>query len=227
MRFYQNFAESLNEIKRELKEMGIEVCTKSVQNKDISDNADFKTMEIQNYVYLVTNPDPTLIPKDMLDEQWCVEEFKERIGGLPINPGNAWRLRKAYWEQFLNKRGKFDYTYPERMSITLQRVIDLLRQDPMSRRAYFSIFDAVDDQINKLDVRVPCSLGYHFMYRQGKLNVTYFLRSSDYFEHLGNDLWLASSLLYHVAEQCNMPVGHFCHHVGSLHCFQHNVKDVF
>jgi len=227
MRFYADFNEALSEVKSELREMGIRVHTQSVQNKNIADDPDYDTMELQDYVYLVRNPDPDKIPADMIDREWCFREFDERTCGLPLNPGEAWKLRRTYWEQFLTPDGRFDYAYPQRMSKTLERVISLLKKDPVTRRAYLPIFNGVVDRVDDLGIRIPCSLGYHFMFRQGGLNITYYLRSSDFFEHLGNDLWLAASLQKYVANQCNMPVGYFCHHVGSLHCFLKDVKTVF
>lgn len=225
MRQYQNFAEALNEIKRELKEMGVQVKTKSVQNKIIENDPQFFTQELEDYVYMVTQPHYGQIPKEGLDESWCEAEFIERVCGRPLNPGEAWKLREPYWKQFLVD-GKFDYSYPERMTGPLDRVIDELLRDPMSRRAYLSVWDRQIDKPASV-ARVPCSLGYHFKFRQGKLNMTYFLRSSDYFEHLPNDLYLANRLQHYVAHVCQMEPGHFVHHVGSLHCFAKDVKDVF
>lgn len=220
MRFYQSFSIALNEIKRELKEFGIVVKTQSVQNLV----GEVEAYELQNYIYTVTEPDWRKIEvKNLL---WCEAEFKERIGG-PMNPGEAWKLRRSYWEKFLNKQGKFDYAYPDRIAYNLANVIDALKKDPFTRRAFLPIIDIVDDDSNIFDVRFPCSLGYHFLYRQGKLNMTYLLRSSDYFEHLPNDLWLAHRLQCHVAEATGLEPGNFCHWIGSLHCFTDKVSMIF
>jgi thymidylate synthase len=224
MRFYQNFPEALNEIRREIKEMGVVVHNKSVQNMDISEDSDYVFMELQDYVYLVTKPDYTTIP--LKNPVWCEEEFKERISGQPINPGHAWKLRKEYWHRFLNKFGQFDYSYPERMSCNLERVIRALKLDLYTRRAFLPIL-GLGDAADEFTRRFPCSIGYHFMYRQNRLNMTYYLRSSDFFEHLNNDLWLANRLQHHVAEAVGVESGTFCHHVGSLHAFSKDLKGVF
>ena len=52
MRFYQTFPIALNEIRRELREMGIIVNTKSVQNIV----ADIEAYELQFYQYRVDKP---------------------------------------------------------------------------------------------------------------------------------------------------------------------------
>jgi thymidylate synthase-like protein len=230
MRFFRDFPEAINEIRRELKEMGIMVHPSSVQNMDVTNNPDYETLELQNYQYLVTSPDYNQIPLRSTD--WAEAEFDERTCGLPLNPGSAWELRAGYWKQFLVERvfgGKkvFDYAYPERMASPLAAVIDALKKDPNTRRAYLSVFDRYLDPPNKMNQRIPCTLGYHFLYRQGQLNVTYLLRSSDFFEHFNYDIYLADRLKCHIAEACGMKPGTFSHWVGSLHCFSKNVAEVF
>lgn len=227
MRQFKDFAEALNELRRDLKEMGVVVHTKSVQNKSIEGDESMATYELEDYGYIVTSPHYDQIPDNQLDREWCLAEFEERISRKPLNPGDAWKIRQPYWEQFLNKQGKFDYAYPQRISLNIDRVIGALKKDPLTRRAFLPIWSQVVDIQDDFGRRVPCSLGYHFKFRQGKLNMTYLLRSSDYFEHLGNDLWLANRLQHYVAQQCDMKVGHFTHWIGSLHCFMKDVKEVF
>lgn len=231
MRFFRNFPEAINEIKRELKEMGIKIHTKSVQNKDISDNPDYETMELQNYQYLVTSPDFTQIP--LRSPDWAEAEFIERTCGIPLNPGEAWRYREDYWKNFLvdcnsgSSRKIFDYAYPQRMAIPLRHVIEALKKDPYTRRAYLSIFDRYEDFPDAFGSRIPCSVGYHFLYRQGQLNATYLLRSSDFFEHFNYDIYLADRLKCFIAKECGMKPGTFSHWIGSLHCFAKDVAEVF
>lgn len=224
MRFYRSFPEALNEIRREIREMGVMIHTKSVQNKDISMDANFETLEVTDYIYKVINPQYKEIP--LKNPEWCQLEFMERIGGRPLNPGEAWKLRKPYWEQFINEAGKFDYSYPERM-INLSDVISALKRDNMTRRAYLPIFDAQEDVQDNFECRIPCSLGYWFNYRQGKLNMTYILRSSDFSEHFNNDIYLANRLQCYVAEQVGVESGNFCHWIGSLHVFSKDLQGVF
>src|SRR4051812_32351390 len=101
MRFYANFPVALNELKRELKEMGVKLHTKTVQNIDISDNPDYEMLEITNYAYSVLNPDVNLIP--LANPEWCKKEFQERVSGEPLIPGSAYLLRFDFWKQFFSK----------------------------------------------------------------------------------------------------------------------------
>jgi thymidylate synthase len=221
MRIYQNFTESFNEITRDLKEMGIEVHTKSVQ--DIQ--GDFETLELQNYQYLVTKPLIEDIPAK--DPQWCLEEFSERVSPKYQNPGLAWELRKEYWLPFLH-HGQFSYTYNETMAWSVPSVLAELKRDPASRRAFIPVFDANRDYNNlRENQRIPCSIGYWVYIRRGELHLTYLQRSSDFFTHFANDVCLAVLLQDFLAQDLRVKMGTFSHWLGSLHVFSQDVKHVF
>src|SRR5271170_410517 len=158
MRFYKNFPEALNEVRRELKEMGIVVHTKSVQNIV----GDIEAYELQFYQYRVDKPFyGDLAGSPNLDLEWCEAEFKERVGGEMLNPGEAYKLRLPYWKQFLNRWGKFDYAYPQRMGLNLDHVINALRKDIYTRRAFLPVL-GLEDHADSFDTRFPCTIGYHF-----------------------------------------------------------------
>ena len=225
MRHYLNFPEAYNELRRELKEMGIRVHTKSVQNKNISDKPEFETLELQNYTYTILNPNVNEIP--LKCQEWADAEFADRISGRKINPGRAYLMRRETWEPLLNPAGKFDYTYPSRLSITLEPAIRALQHDIHTRRAFVGVFDIVCDATDKFQERIPCTIGYWFNYRQDKLNITYLLRSSDFGEHFNYDVYLATRLMNYVADRLGVQPGTFTHWIGSFHVFEHDVKDVF
>lgn len=225
MRFYKDFPEAINELRRELKEMGIMIKTSSVQNKNIIGNEDFSTFELQNYTYTVTRPDWKAIP--LRSQLWVETEFKERISGIPANPGEAYKYRQAYWEQFLNAKGEFDYAYPERMAFTVGEALNALKRDINTRRAFIPIYNGMLDSPQDFSRRLPCSIGYWLNYRQGKLNITYLLRSSDFGEHFNYDIYLADRLKCHIAEELKVEPGTFTHWIGSFHVFAKDVEGVF
>lgn len=74
----------------------------------------------------------------------------------------------------------------------LQDVVELLRAEPDTRQAYLPVWFPEDT--GKLSGRKPCSLGYHFIMRNGKLDVVYYLRSCDLFRHFRDDVYLTCRL---------------------------------
>lgn len=227
MRIFTNWKEARQEVKRDLKEMGIEVYPKSYQDIDVSDKPEFKTYELQNYIYTVTQPhledfSPT--------QPWADAEFKERLEvgrGYGINPGKAWKLREEVWAPFLHQ-GVFAYTYSERMAFQLQTFVDEFERNPETRQGYISIWDPQIDPYNLGGVaRVPCSLGYLLQVRQGTLNLTYLMRSCDFATHFENDAYLAVKFMHWMAESIGQKPGTFTHFIGSLHVFHKDVSEVF
>lgn len=79
-------------------------------------------------------------------------------------------------------------------------VLALLDQDPYTRQAYLPIFFPEDTGAVH-GGRIPCSLGYHFMLRAGKLHCWYDIRSCDYVRHFRDDIYLAARLQLWVLEQ--------------------------
>lgn len=232
-RNYSTFPEAQNEIARDLAELGTRVRLETMQDKDIAGDKDFETMELANYEYTVLRPDYTEI--DGVHEEWVKTEWEDRLAG-DLNPGRAWRTRPEVWEQFLEgdkgENGgrvprKFSYAYPERMGGQhVQRIIEELRTHPHSRQLWLPVWWPIDET-RRGERRVPCSLGYWMVMRQGKLNLTYMMRSCDFFTHYANDVALANILQHYVAGEVGYDVGTFTHFIGSFHVYRKDVADVF
>lgn len=243
MRIYGTFTEALSEIRRDLGEMGIRVHNRTYQNVDIGEDPEMETNELQHYVYQVTNP-YTVFSLPEIHEAWCEAEWNERLDGVNAagrhNPGEAYKLRPEVWNQFLvrgpdglsrssGEAGIFDYTYSERLNRwrQCQNIVDLLKRDPFTRQAYISVWSQKDTLYVGGQRRVPCTLGYHLMHRQGALNLMYLQRSADFHTHFQNDVWLACAMLFEIASQTGLKVGSFSHHVFSLHVFRRDLGEVF
>lgn len=250
MRIFVDVKEAFEEVKRDLAEMGIEVRPKSMQDKIVEGNPDYYTKELQNYSYQILSVVPEDVPN--VSQPWADAEFKERIHDpildcckcpklkdlcgvhelCPtefINPGEAYKLRPEVWDEYLHD-GKFAYSYNERIwqNDQLDKIMERLKEDPDSRQLWLSIWDPNRDT-DKLggQSRVPCSLGYNFQVREGKLNIHYVMRSNDYATHMANDVYLAMRLLQYVSEHTGYPVGSFTHTIFSLHVYNKDIQNVF
>lgn len=229
MRIYMNWNEAYEEIKRDLAEMGINVYPKTMQDKYVEGNEDYATKELQNYCYTILNAKSEDVKSSSI-QPWADEEFKERINPYGnVNPGTAYKLREEIWNEYMHD-GKFAYSYNERFfrNRQLDKIIARLQDDHDSRQLWLSVWDLNED-VDKLGgiSRVPCSLGYNFQFREGKLNIHYVMRSCDFNTHFPNDVYLAIKLLEYVAERCNMKVGNFTHTMFSLHVYKKDVNSVF
>ena len=229
MRIYTNFEEAVNETHRDLAEMGIKVHPATMQNKNVADSEDYETLELQNYGYTVVDACSTI---DQLNptQPWADAEFSERVSPVFTNPGVAWQLRDDVWTEFLNDHGQFDYTYNERFHYLkqLDKIIEELRRNPDSRQCYLSVWHPSDTQwIGRAVKRIPCSLGYLFQVRRGRLNMTYYMRSCDFVTHFHNDIYLAVRLMKYVAKMVGVEPGDFTHFMNSLHIYKKDAEGVF
>ena len=228
MRIYRNWTETKSELARDLKELGLIVPTLLIQSQKPLEGFE-EVYELVDYSYTVLD-----LNLDLLEptQPWAEAEFGERIGGLHgyrnfvPNPGKAWELRKEIWEPFLERSGRFAYTYAERLKVTLEEAVSELKKNPTSRQIFVPIWWPKDDSVLGKQ-RVPCSLGYWFRVRENKVNITHLMRSCDFFTHWNNDCWLSVKLLDWVCREVNLPRGTFSHFIGSLHVFKPHVEDVF
>lgn len=233
MRIYLNCNEAITDIGRELKKCATAVHTQTMQNKQIADNPDFETKEIQAFEFCIINTDD----KDQMPQatlEWLHAEFKERVSPHFENPGEAYKLRLEVWEEFLvdkfpnsqlpseqtEKTRVFEYTYNERIQWQLEAVFNELKLHPESRQAIIEVHDRRIDQFKMGKERIPCSMFYQFMVRDGKLDVIYVMRSSDFATHFQNDIWLADELRRHFAKALGLPIGKFIMFVSSLHVYR-------
>jgi hypothetical protein len=76
----------------------------------------------------------------------------------------------------------------------LDDVVRLLSREPLTRQATFPIFFPEDTGAVHRG-RIPCTLHYHFLMRNGMLNMWYAIRSCDYVRHFRDDLYLAVRLM--------------------------------
>lgn len=228
MRIYTNWHECYEEVKRDLAEMGIDVFPKSMQDKIIAGDVRYATKELQNYSYCLLNVKSGDISG--VTQPWADAEFKERVNPSgDINPGEAWKLREEIWSEYMHD-GKMAYSYNERLfrNDQLNKIIERLNNDLDSRQLWISIWDPNED-VDKLGgvSRVPCSLGYNFQYRDGKLNIHYIMRSCDFSTHFVNDVYLAVRLLEYVAKRTGLEVGSITHTMFSLHVYRKDIENVF
>lgn len=237
MRIYDNARELMSEMGRDLWEMGLLNKPKTYQNKDISQNEDMVTKEEICKQYCLTSlPDCGYLFIYTRTKNWAEQEFKERISGEQLNPGKAWELNPGMWEEFLVKTEqgmKFDYTYAERFNrkngtstngTVLDEVVELLKNDPDTRKAIIPIFTGSDTKHYCGDARIPCSMYYDLLIRDcgiGKqLNLVYHQRSSDFVGHFGDDVYLAWCMMEYIAEKVGVKPGFLFHTIDSLHCYK-------
>lgn len=121
-------------------------------------------------------------------------------------------LRGAYGPRMRNWGGEVDQ---------LRRVVEILKADPDSRRAVIQLYDPARDAAGHQDV--PCTLGFRFHLRAGRLHLATTMRSQDVWIGMPYDLFLFTTLHELVAGWLDAELGDYHHHVDSLHIYERDV----
>lgn len=225
------------------------------QAMDVSKSDLHKTHELED-VSLVWER----MPRDLdfilpaIDHEWADEHHLERVSGRPLNPAPShvrWPYAVAGNARHTDA-GVFDHTYPERfwpkfanlpddgetyLSRSgvrfnygdLNSVVNLLVKSPLTRQAVLPVWFPEDTGAED-GQRVPCTIAYHFMQREGRLSCRYYIRSCDVYRHLSNDVYFAAMLTKWICDQVtdrtkNSPtpmhfrLGGLVMHISSLHAF--------
>lgn len=237
MRIFRNCEEYIREMDRELFQSGIKVAVNHYQNKKLEGDDRF-TKEIIGVNVCISKPLEKR--KEMLEfifneqadriEQYCIQEFKDRISSTPLNPGESYKIRQDMWQKFLvDDNTKFDYTYSTRLCAKWRAIIDCLKEDKHSRQAVMQVFEPQDTYAFGGDTRIPCSLHYQFLIRNDQLHCIYCMRSNDYFGHNPIDIWLAAETIKYLTEQLKetypeLETGKLYYQAGSLHAYNWDLK---
>lgn len=105
----------------------------------------------------------------------------------------------------------------------LQRVLTTLKDDPDSRRAVVQLYDPIRDAEGHRDV--PCTLGYRFHIRDGRLHMSTTMRAQDVWIGLPYDLFAATVLHELMAGWLGVELGDYHHHVDSLHIYERDLDN--
>lgn len=243
-----NFEQAIDRATQTLKNTGSIVNTKTIQGVP----SPTPMWEALNVTVKADMREPMFRTIDMIkpNQKWADQHFAERVGGVPLNPPPShvnWPYNKDKNQKFLFDE-KFSHTYPERfwpkqagesgsrmnngiMKVNegiryqygdLDNLISVLKKDKDSRQGYLPIWFPEDLEAADHGMRVPCSLGYHFIIREGYLHIVYYIRSCDYFRHFRDDIYLAFLLACYVRSRVApdyISLGTFTMHITSLHCF--------
>jgi len=100
----------------------------------------------------------------------------------------------------------------------IKRCIELLQRDPSSRQAVMTIWDGGKD-LAEPHKDVPCNDLLHFLIRDGKLDLTVFVRSNDILWGTTYNVWNWCQLLCVIADRLGVPPGVYTHFADSLHLY--------
>lgn len=127
------------------------------------------------------------------------------------------------FQSFAEDNGLFHGAYGLRTKGQYQVIIDRLKADPDSRQAVITLWNPEYDLLpGKRDY--PCTVLHQFRIRDGKLNMSVYMRSNDVWLGSAYDFFQFTRVQIAVASILGIEPGKYTHHVGSLHIYEQHYE---
>lgn len=161
--------------------------------------------------------------------------YTERRPNLKIAAVEAWHLIagvSSLWQLNQVSGGRFNQfadqdrlrgAYGPRTYGNLIAVFEKLRKDPDTRQAYVPVWDGFE--FNEESHDTPCTTGFQFFLRDGKLDLRVTMRSNDAWLGWPIDVMMFSCLHRTMAAALEVDPGSYTHSVGSMHLYEPQYGD--
>jgi len=186
------------------------------------------TKALFNVGFTIENPMDNHISCEQRDwkQSYAEAEWQWYLTGDP----HIQRLGKIYgkipeiWKRMANEWGSVNsnYGWQWERNGQLDKVIKLLNDNPKTRQAAISIYDAKEIKSYKYDT--PCTYAVQFTILDNKLNMCVTMRSNDLWYGFCNDQYCFSKLQKLVADEVGWPVGTYFHFAHNLHLYNNIIE---
>lgn len=210
-----------------------EYLTRSVMEHGIeaSPRDQRKTKELLSHTVVIANPRDRLITcpprQPRLDYSvaglgWNLMERSDAESICFWNP-NGWNFADRY-----GKNEEFHgANYGERIVWQIEKCIELLKNEPESRRAWVSVWDQhteVDNGYFMTGKDVPCTVGFGLRILGGKLMMQSVMRSQSVVGVFPYDSFLFLTLQELIANELGVELGYYMHTCNSAHIYESEFK---
>jgi len=123
------------------------------------------------------------------------------------------------WKNMMDEDGnvRSNYGWQWKRNNQLSKIVDLIRDNPNTRKATISIYDG--KEIDTYSNDTPCTYAVQFTILDGKLNMAVLMRSNDLWYGFCNDQYCFSMLQQMIADFLSIEVGTYYHFAHNLHLY--------
>ena len=185
------------------------------------------TKALFNVGFYIENPTSNLITNKRRNWKWdyAEAEWQWYLSG----DRNIKKLGELYgkvpeiWKRMANKKGDVNsnYGWQWKRNHQLDAVIDILKENPNTRQAAISIYDAKEIMHYYHDT--PCTYAVQFTVLNNELNMSVVMRSNDLWYGFCNDQYCFSKLQELVATEVGLPIGTYYHFAHNLHLYNDKI----
>ena len=192
----------------------------------VRDGVDFAgTKALFNAGFYIENPALNDIKDSKVERNWSQEYAEAEWQWYLSGDRNIAKLGELYgkvpaiWKRMADTDGNVNsnYGWQWRRNDQLNHVIRLLKDDPETRQAAISIYDA--KEWDKYTYDTPCTYAVQFTILHDKLDMSVLMRSNDLWYGFCNDQYQFSNLQMLVADKTGYDVGTYYHFAHNLHLY--------
>jgi thymidylate synthase len=167
--------------------------------QDFKDRDDRMCRECLNFIITIEHPEADFeAPIDVMNTFDFIYPTKEELSSIILNKEELATYEYSYGPRIFNFQNAIDQIH--------NFIIPLLKKEPMSRRGIVSLFNPATDS-HFLSKNIPSLLFIYFKIRDGKLHVSCFIRSNDFFIGWPGNIYQIFVLQKYVSEKLGIPTG--------------------
>ena len=200
----------------------------AVLNNIIVEGVDFgDTKAVFNCGFYIMDPEDNYISNRQ--RNWKLDyaeaEWQWYLSGDPrvSKLGELYGKVPPIWERMADGNGEVNsnYGYQWRRCEQIDYVVAKLKDNPNTRHAAISIYDAKEWQ--KYTKDTPCTYAIQFTILNNELCMSVYMRSNDIWYGFCNDQYQFSSLQKMIAERLNLKIGWYYHHAHNMHLYNNKL----
>ena len=186
------------------------------------------TKALFNVGFTIANPMDNHITCKQRDWKWeyANAEWEWYLSG----DKNIYKLEDLYgkvpeiWKRMADEDGNVNsnYGWQWKRKDQLDEVICKLKENPKTRQAAISIYDAKEMHMYNSDT--PCTYAVQFTILDDKLNMCVTMRSNDLWYGFCNDQYCFSKLQLLVADELRLRLGEYYHFAHNLHLYNNIIE---
>lgn len=179
------------------------------------------TKEQNNVTFILTNPEKSIAGSRELSLSYMLGELIWYLNAR--NDVDFIKTFGPYWEKIsddgITNNSAYGYVIHKKYGFDqYEQVKQQLLADPYSRRALININVPNAHSITTKDE--PCTIALDFLIRDGKLNLTAIMRSSDIWLGIPYDVIYFTTLQRMLARDLGVKLGTYTHFSVSLHAYE-------
>jgi len=199
-------------------------------NYAIQDGIDFdNTKALFNCGFYIQNPLDNHITNKQRD--WKLDYAEAEWQWYLSGDRNIKKLGELYgkvppiWERMADSDGNVmsNYGWQWQRNNQIDYVVGKLREQPSTRHAAISIYDAKEFEQYHKDT--PCTYAVQFTILDDKLNMSVYMRSNDIWYGFCNDQYQFSMLQKMIADRLSINVGWYYHQAHNMHLYNDKITE--